>query len=165
PPITSLRPLSLATYATHDHAPLAVQYANLVLHAAGEGEPAALAKTELESFLKLVGWNGPKPEALDDALLEASQRTLLGSPCVIAAFLTSDMLGNRQRFNLPGTYGAGTWAERLEHPLDELLRHSSYGPRLKKLRDLIAKSGRVRPQAAASPATDSAVQEPAMAGA
>ncbi|SDU05367.1 4-alpha-glucanotransferase [Verrucomicrobium sp. GAS474] len=141
-PIASFRPLSLATYATHDHAPLAVQYANLVLGAQAAHHASAV---ELESFLHLVGWKGTRPDEMNDALLEASQRTLLGSPCVLAAFLTSDMLGIRQRYNLPGSYGAGTWAERLECSLEECLRHATYGPRLKKLKEVIAKSGRIRP--------------------
>ena len=140
-PIDSLRPLSLATYATHDHAPLAVQYASLVSRAAAS--PAGTA--ELEGFLRMVGWKGKPPETLDGPLLEASQKALLRTPCVLAAFLTSDMLGIPQRFNLPGSYGAGTWAERLEGSLADCLRHPLFGPRLATLKRLIAESGRGRP--------------------
>lgn len=140
-PLAARRVLSMAAYGTHDHAPLAAYYKHL---AEGARTPGSFAAGDLKNLLSLVGWNPetPAPEALDTPLLEAFHRALLESPCALAALLSSDMLGNLQRFNLPGSYGSGTWAERLEMPLEDYRRHEVYGPRLEALRRLLAASGR-----------------------
>jgi 4-alpha-glucanotransferase len=140
----SLRPLSMATYATHDHAPLAVVYDTQIARAR-DGD--ATAREEVQRLLDFVEWNAAPPDFLDSPLLRAFQRRLLETPCALAAFLVSDALGTPQRFNLPGSYGPGTWADRLEFPLRDYFRHAVYGPRLAALRDEIEAAGRVMPQA------------------
>jgi 4-alpha-glucanotransferase len=51
-------------------------------------------------------------------------------------------LGTSQRFNLPGSFGAETWSERLEFPLSECSAHPVYGPRIATVRRLILETQR-----------------------
>ena len=55
----------------------------------------------------------------------------------------SDLLGVPLRFNLPGSYGRGTWSDRFELPLADLATHSVYGPRIRMAAELARASGRI----------------------
>ncbi len=144
---STFRALSLASYGNHDHAPLAHLYQNLLAHSKDPRHPTAI---DLPNLLRFVGWDGPAPQALTDELLARFQRALLATPCALAVFLVSDVFGVPLRFNLPGSYGAGTWCERFDLPLKETFRHSAYSPRLATLRKEILETGRL-PQAQAKP--------------
>jgi 4-alpha-glucanotransferase len=139
-PLESFRPLSLAAYANHDHAPVAACYLRWIEES--RAEPNSAGAIDLANILKFVGWTEPPPDKLTDELLAAFQRTLFQTPCFLAVLLSSDLLGTTQRFNLPGSYGGGTWSERLELPLGDYDRHPVYGPRLAAVRRLIAETGR-----------------------
>jgi 4-alpha-glucanotransferase len=138
--VDSYRPLSLVSYANHDHAPLAAQYSRLVKMSA-DNAGSAEAK-DLAELLKFAGWQGDAPVELSAELLADLQRSLFATPCVLAGLMSSDLLGIPQRFNLPGTFGSDTWNERLEHSWAEYEVHTVYGPRIKKAEDLIVESGR-----------------------
>jgi 4-alpha-glucanotransferase len=140
PPPESIRKLSLVAYANHDQAPLASQY--LAMMARARKDPAGNAAIDLKNLLEFVGWRKPAPEALTDELLEALLKTLFSTPCHLAVVLSSDLLGTSQRFNLPGSYGADTWCERLEFPLAEYLKHPVYAKRIETVSRLITESGR-----------------------
>jgi 4-alpha-glucanotransferase len=140
PPVESLRKLSLVAYANHDQAPLASQYHALVARA--KKDPAGNAAIDLKNLLNLVGWRGEAPETLNDELLGALVATLFRASCQLAVLLSSDLLGIVQRFNLPGSYGADTWCERLEFPLSEYDKHPTYARRIATVARLIQESGR-----------------------
>jgi 4-alpha-glucanotransferase len=140
PPVESLRRNSLAAFANHDQAPLSSQYLALVTRA--RKDPAGNAATDLKNLLRFVGWQAEPPEALTDDLREAMLRTLFSTPCHLAVVMSSDLLGTGQRFNLPGSYGADTWCERLEFPLAEFRHHPVYAGRIAAVKRLIAESGR-----------------------
>lgn len=148
-PIETHRALSLAAYANHDHAPLAALYARWIEDA--RTDPASNGAIDLANILKFIGWTEPPPDKLTDDLLRAFQRRLFQTPCFLAVLMSSDLLGTTQRFNLPGSYGAGTWSERLEVPLAEYVRHPTYGARVAAIRQLIAETGR-QPRETSAPA-------------
>jgi 4-alpha-glucanotransferase len=139
-PPGEFRRQSLATYANHDHAPLAAFY--LRLHQEMKLYPDGVAKTDMENILRWIGWAQPPPETLTAPLLEAFQRALLQTHCQLAVFMSSDVFGIPQRFNLPGSYGAGTWSERIGYPLAEYEKHPEFGPRIRALDRLIVACGR-----------------------
>ncbi len=144
-PRETFRPLSLATYATHDHAPIAAVYTGLL--AAAAQDPGGTAATDLRELLSFAGWRGEPPATFTDDLHAALVRALFDTPCELAVLLSSDLLGIPQRFNLPGTYGAGTWAERLEFPLPEFRTHGVFAKRIDRVRVLVTETGRAgRPQ-------------------
>lgn len=155
-PPSRYRPLSLAAYANHDHAPLAAYYLHLQQQV--QKEPTGTAAIDLVNLLRLAGWSGEPPPQLNDALLAGLQRALLETPCLLAVLMTSDLLGTALRFNLPGSYGAETWSERLEFSLADYERHPVYGKRIASATWLIAESGRglksTSAERAAQPATE-----------
>ncbi|MGC4075232.1 MAG: 4-alpha-glucanotransferase [Nibricoccus sp.] len=140
PPIESLRKLSLVAYANHDQAPLAAQY--LAMIARAKKDPEGNAATDLRNLLQLIGWQNPPPEALNDELLEALLQCLFRTPCHLAVVMSSDLLGIGQRFNLPGSYGADTWCERLEFPLGDYSKHPVFAKRIETVARLIRENGR-----------------------
>lgn len=131
---------SLATYANHDTAPLAALY--LHGHAAAQREPEGVAARELANLLQFAGWDAPAPEAFHGELLQALQRALFNTPCVLAVLVSSDLLGLPQRFNLPGSFGRETWCERLALPLRDYRDRPDFGARIKTAAQLIVASGR-----------------------
>jgi len=148
-PIESLRVLSLAAYANHDHAPLASCYLRWVEDT--KADPNGPGAIDLRNILKFIGWTEKPPDKLTDELLLAFQRRLFQTPCFLAVLMSSDLLGTGQRFNLPGSYGAGTWSERLELPLPEYERHPVFGPRVAAIRSLIVETDR-KPREISPPA-------------
>jgi 4-alpha-glucanotransferase len=136
------RRLSLAAYANHDHAPLAATYPHLTRQVGG-GD--ADAERKLSQFLQLAGWDAPAPREMSDDLLAGLHKYLFATPCVLAVLMTSDLLGTAQRFNLPGSYGAGTWSERLELSLRDCVLHPVFGRRITRAAELIRSSGRRPP--------------------
>lgn len=146
--INSYRRLALASYANHDHAPLASYYFHL--HEQAKLIPTSLAAVDLANVLKLIGWQGAPPEQLDDELLAAFQRTLFSTPCQLAVLMCSDVFGIPLRFNLPGSYGSDVWCDRLEFPFRDYETHPVYGPRLERMQDFVTESGRAENAGAAS---------------
>ncbi len=139
-PLHSFRKLSLVTYANHDHAPLAAYY--LHLHEKAKANPNGESAKDLEQLLKFAQWTKPAPENLSDELLEALVRRLFQAPCQLAVLMSSDLFGILQRFNLPGSYGAETWSERLEFPLPEYSKHLVYKERIATAQRMIGESDR-----------------------
>jgi 4-alpha-glucanotransferase len=139
-PKDSFRVLSLATYANHDHAPLAATYAHL--HEQAVKDPNGTEATDLRNLLAFAGWNGPPPANLGDDLHAALVRALFETPCELAVLMSSDLLATPQRFNLPGSYGADTWCERLEFPLRDYATHPVYKNRIDTVARLIVETGR-----------------------
>ncbi|WP_367870959.1 4-alpha-glucanotransferase [Luteolibacter sp. Populi] len=139
-PPDQFRELSLVTYANHDNAPLASLY--LHLREAAAAEPDGAEASELAALREFAGSNGHFPEALDDELLGDLQGALFRTNGRLAVLMCSDLLGVPLRFNLPGSYGRGTWSDRLEMPLRELENHPVYGARIEKAAELVRESGR-----------------------
>ena len=151
-PAESYRSLSLASYANHDHAPLAALLRSW--QARAQEDPTGAAAIDLRNLLGFAGWKGEPPAEMNDALLAAFQEALFATPSVLAVLLSSDLFGLPQRFNLPGSYGADTWNQRLALPLEEYAVHPVYGPRLATASRLIQASGRGAPPAPVSALTD-----------
>lgn len=138
-PPASFRPLSLVAYGNHDHASLAGFFRQLTEKAGADPEAAG---KDLQNLLTFARWTKAPPEALDSDLLASLHQALFETPCLLAVLLVTDLLGTPQRFNLPGSYGDQTWCERLEAPLQQLLQHPVYGPRIAACRQLIQQTGR-----------------------
>ncbi|MFC7335855.1 4-alpha-glucanotransferase [Haloferula chungangensis] len=137
----AFRELSLVTYANHDNAPLSLLYLHLL--EASRKDPGGPEASDLKALRKFAGLeNAPPPEHLDDEYLEAFQKALFGTSARLAVLMCSDLLGLPLRFNLPGSYGRGTWSDRLDLPLSEYESHPKYGPRIERVSRLVRESGR-----------------------
>jgi 4-alpha-glucanotransferase len=138
-PPGEFRELSLVAYANHDNAPLA----QLLLHLRQKalGEPGGKAAGDLQALLEFAG-AAMGDDGLDDKLLAGLQGALFRTRSRLAILMCSDLLGIPLRFNLPGSYGRGTWGDRLEIPLGDLWGHPLFGPRIALVREMIRRSGR-----------------------
>lgn len=144
-------PLSLGTYGTHDHAPLLAFYEDLVNRWHGpDGHEAWLEMQRLMRFLCLDE-NHP-PKHWTESLHQSFFRCLLDSPCWLAMFMITDVLGTQQRFNQPGSSSESNWSQRLDSPLHAFADNKEFGPRIKMLQQSIADSHRL-PAVANEPAS------------
>lgn len=139
-PPSVLRELSLVSYANHDHAPLASLY--LHLHREALADPHGTPATDLRHLLEFAAWREEAPNTLTPDLLYAFQRALLGLRCRFAVLMCSDLFGIPLRFNLPGSYGADTWGDRLDLSLEAYENHPEYGPKIAVVEILIHETGR-----------------------
>ena len=133
--------LSVTTWGTHDHAPLLIWYQELTKRWRGpEGHEAWL---ELQRLMAFLGEDANNPPSfMTDTLHQAFIRTLCEAKSCWAIFVISDILGVDWRFNQPGTATDDNWSQRLDRPLSEYSEDLVYGPKLKFLREEIAKNQR-----------------------
>lgn len=137
-----LAPLSLATYGTHDHWPLALYYEDLVARWHGEGgHEAWLDVQRLMKFLGLDENNPPKE--FTDQLHLAFQKAILETPCWLVVFTITDLLGSREQFNAPGISSDSNWSCRLAMSLSAYEQDPVFGPKIKRLASLLQESHRV----------------------
>jgi 4-alpha-glucanotransferase len=140
-PVEKLPALSLGTYGTHDNDPIVTYYEGLVKWWHGEdGDAGWLEIQRLMHFLKLDETNPPLTVTND--LLFAFFRALLSSPCWLTVLMITDLLGTKQRFNLPGTSSNSNWSERLEKSLSEYTKDARYADKFNFLRQLIIETKR-----------------------
>lgn len=132
-PPEQFRELSLVTYANHDNAPLASLFSST----------SEKDRNDLRALLSFCGQSTTATAELDDEVLASLQRSLFSTSGRLAVLMISDLLGVPLRFNLPGSYGRGTWSTRVEAPLADLVRHPIFGPRIERVKGLIEASGRI----------------------
>jgi 4-alpha-glucanotransferase len=142
----SLPELSLATYATHDHEPIKLYYDNMVKRWHGpDGHPHWL---EIQRLMRWLGLDDENPPlTFTPELHDAFTKCLLETPCWLAVFMITDLLGTTERFNQPGTSGESNWSRRLDNPLSDFENTPPYSERLTRFRQLVKETGRL-PQTA-----------------
>jgi 4-alpha-glucanotransferase len=140
-PKAEIPELSLGTWATHDHAPLRTLYEDMVERWHGpEGHDGWLEMQRLMTFLHLDE-NHP-PKEFTNELHYAMLKAILESPCWLAMFMITDVLGTRQRFNEPGSSMDSNWSQRLDRPILEYANDAEFADKIRMLSRLIKESGR-----------------------
>lgn len=131
--------LSVTTYATHDHKPIRELWAEAHDQAALTREQAA------EDLRKIAQFAGIAPReglAFDHDFYPAIMNALFKSNAWIAIVMMTDLLVRKERFNVPGTAGAGNWTRRLPETIAQMRGNSRTSRRMRLIRDLLTKSGR-----------------------
>lgn len=137
-----LAALSLITYGTHDHMPIALYYEDLVRRWHGEdGHEAWLDVQRLMRFLDLDDQDPPRE--FNDELHEAFLWKILDSHCWLALFMLPDILGSKEQFNVPGIGGEGNWSCRMAMTLSDYEKDPNFAPKIKRLSELVKKSKRL----------------------
>ena len=133
--------ISVATWGTHDHAPLVSWYQDLTRRWRGpNGHEPWL---ELQRLMHFLGENEHEPpETLTEKLHEAFMRTLLEAKSCWTILVISDILGVDVRFNQPGTATDDNWSQRLEKPLSAYISDPATAPKFSFLRETIVVTGR-----------------------
>ncbi len=132
---------SVATFATHDHKPVRALW-----EAAFETKSDApeQARHDLAKMAEFAGIASPN-ESTDylhefyPAIFEA----LLRSESWIALIMITDLLGRKERFNVPGTASGSNWTRRLHTTVASLGHGRVLRRQLALVRDLLEKSGRL----------------------
>ncbi len=140
-PREKMAEISIATWGTHDHAPLLVWYHDLTRRWHGpNGHEAWL---ELQRLMRFLGQNENEPPVLlTEKLHEAFLAALLESKSCWAIFVISDIFAVDWRFNQPGTATDENWSQRLDRPLSAYKQDAIIGPKLQFLREEIIKAQR-----------------------
>jgi 4-alpha-glucanotransferase len=125
--------LSIATYATHDHAPLRKQWDEMKARAPKDASVAE----ELRHWCEFAHLPADAPPPFSEAGPELL-RVLLRSNAWLVSILITDVLAEAFRFNAPGTEGEGNWTQRLPFTVEELFTVDAAN----RVRDMIASEGR-----------------------
>jgi len=125
---TAYPPLSVATWSTHDTAPIVSWWDEL----------PAKDRAELS---RLAGIDA-KTSADEAARWLPLLQLLFGSASELTLILPQEILGEHSRINTPGTVDGRNWTYRLPRPLEELEADPSVGARMAALRDAVHASGR-----------------------
>ncbi|MCA9815341.1 MAG: 4-alpha-glucanotransferase [Cyanobacteriota/Melainabacteria group bacterium] len=142
-PMEDLNPLSLATYATHDHQPIRAYYEGLVKW--WHSENGHEGWLEVQRLMRLLGRDEDSaPTEFTDEILFAFEKALLQSPCWLAVMMITDLLGLGLRFNMPGKSGGECWTARLDRDLKSYEADEQFGSRIKAFRKLILETGRAQ---------------------
>ena len=131
--------LSLATYGTHDHEPLA-GYWNRWQQVPPD-QRHELAKLARYAGLSEEEFRGPFNGRVHARLLES----LFRSNSWIAVCMITDLLARDERFNVPGTSADSNWSQRMHVTLETLCGDPAHRQRAAELRATLERSGRATP--------------------
>ena len=133
--------LSVATYATHDHKPIRALWEEAFNEQTptsdqAKGDLIKIAKfAEVEGNLQSLNY---EPDFYRQIL-----RALFASNAWVAVVMLTDLLGRKYRFNVPGTAMESNWARRMQRTVSQLRASRKEQSRIRFLRALLAKTGRV----------------------
>jgi isoamylase len=114
-------PLSVTTNATHDTETTAEWYDQL-------------PPEERARLLKLPGLGELKhDQPFDDHARDLLLKAVYGAPSTLALVLFQDVMGTRERINMPGKVDAANWRYRIPRTIDELTADEENTQRLARL--------------------------------
>lgn len=131
--------LSVATYATHDHLPLAALWQELC-EAAEHGD--GHQRWELEQLATFAGLENRSPQPFSSEVHEALLGALFASNSWLAVVMVTDLFSSTRRFNVPGAVADSNWSERLNRTITQWRKEKTVVQKMKRISELIMRSGR-----------------------
>ena len=133
--------LSVATFATHDHKPVRALWDEAFAENSPSAEQARHDLNKIAAFAQTT----PPHESTDylHDFYPAIFGSLFRSESWIAIVMITDLLGRKDRFNVPGTSANSNWSRRLHTTVKKLGRGNALKQQLQLVRDLLAQSGRL----------------------
>jgi 4-alpha-glucanotransferase len=135
---------SFATFATHDHEPIAALWESFRLDAIGATavEPEDQGKSR-ESIRLMAEFGGividpENPPPFDFSIRWQLLDSLLASRSRYAALMITDLFGFFDRYNKPGTVGKHNWSYRLPFTCPQMRNNPTLRADLERLRHCIA---------------------------
>jgi 4-alpha-glucanotransferase len=134
-------PLSVATYATHDHEPMRALWGKALDYP--DSDTGQQARGTLDKIALFAGLNS-KIDRLDfekdfyPAIMEA----LFDCNSWIAVVMITDLLARKYRFNVPGTRADLNWTRRIQRSIAKLRSSRKERKRMQVLIELLTKTGR-----------------------
>ncbi len=135
--------LSVATFATHDHAPIRSMWEAWTTSIRDNDSDAEASRVEMQRMMRYCGlptdegWPEFSPE-IHRAMLE----TLFRSNSWQVIWMVTDLFGTTTRFNVPGAISAANWSNRLDVAVAKWTSDPDLGAQTKLLATLVADSGR-----------------------
>jgi len=132
--------LSVTTYATHDHKPIRELWAEAL------DEKAPTREQAREDLLKIAQFAGIAPRdglEYERDFYPAMMSALFDSNSWLAIVMMTDLLARKDRFNVPGTARPSNWTRRLPKTIAQMRASRSVRRRMKVIRELLEKSGRI----------------------
>jgi 4-alpha-glucanotransferase len=134
-------PLSVATYATHDHKPIRALWEEAFEHPTATSEQA---RFELEKIAKFAGFESRnEPINFETDFYPAMMEGLFKCKSWIATVMITDLLARKYRFNVPGTATSSNWTRRMQRTISQLRSGRSVRERMRLIRTLLEKTGRI----------------------
>ena len=147
-------PLSLATYATHDHPTLREMWetwmAAITLAEDGGPETWPARDAAWNEARRLAAWCGfevPQITPFTDEIHEQITRTLFASESWMAVLMITDVFATTQRYNVPGAVSDANWSERIALPVAKWKADTALAEKTRLISRIIAETGRARTSA------------------
>ena len=113
-PGSDYQPLSLATFATHDHPPIHQLWSDLFAECS-DPEKRETAMRAMKEFLEFCGREEiPVPQPFTPEIHHALIGGLFSCNSWMAVHQITDLFGLEDRFNIPGAVGDANWTTRLK---------------------------------------------------
>jgi 4-alpha-glucanotransferase len=135
---------SVATFATHDHKPLRALWEEAFEKKSDTSGQARHGLSKMAEFAGIASPNESTDYAHD--FYPAIFGALFRSESWIALVMITDLLGRKERFNVPGTANGSNWTRRLHTTIGKLGRGHALHRQLRVVHGLLMKTGRIRPQ-------------------
>jgi 4-alpha-glucanotransferase len=134
--------LSLAQPATHDHTPLALLWAECWAHIDADTD-AEQNRAELRRMMDFAGLRDEEPpREFTDRLHESFTRAVLQSHSWLAVFQITDVFGQTERFNTPGSTSLANWSHRLTQTVKQIEKDPRLVAKTKAFSTIARDSGR-----------------------
>lgn len=133
--------LSVATFATHDHKPLRALWDEALTE---DTESARQSRDDLRKAAEFAGFSSPN-EPIDYLrdFYPAAFAALFHCNAWIAIVMITDLLGRKDRFNVPGTAADFNWTRRLHTTVKKLGGGRGLKRQLELIHEMLQKSGRL----------------------
>jgi 4-alpha-glucanotransferase len=131
--------LSVVTYATHDHVPLATIWDDLAA-AAQKGDKQA--KWDLDQFCDYGGFGIDRIKPITHPIHEALLSALFQSNSWLAIVMITDVFCEKTRFNVPGAVADSNWSERVNATPAQWGKDKTRAAKMQRIAELIEASGR-----------------------
>ncbi len=135
--------LSLAQPATHDHTPLAAMWADCWTNIEA-GKEVEHNRLELRRMMAFAGLKDEElPREFSDRVHEAFTRAVMESNSWLAVFQITDVFGQAERFNTPGSTSIANWSHRLPQTVKQLDEDATLAAKAQMFAQLAERGGRV----------------------
>jgi 4-alpha-glucanotransferase len=133
--------LSVATYATHDHKPIRALWEE------GFSEQTSASDQARSELEKIASFANFKPSAgqidFEKDFYPSMMEALFQCDSWVAIVMITDLLARKYRFNVPGTAASSNWTRRMQRTVSQLRSSPTEKRRMKLIREMIEKSGRI----------------------
>ncbi|HEX4668212.1 MAG TPA: 4-alpha-glucanotransferase [Chthoniobacterales bacterium] len=131
---------SVATFATHDHKPLRALWHEAFEKETGSSDQAQHDLAKIAEFAGIQTPNASTDFAHD--FYPAIFGALFRSESWIALVMITDLLGRKDRFNVPGTATNSNWTRRLHTTVSKLGQGRKLRRQLELVREILQNAGR-----------------------